>query len=335
MSPADDSSTVRPRTVTLWDDELERYREEVRSILEHLPDLGEKPGAADLDMMARAASMRDDFAAAIPASNDTEPPASLEAITVPGPGGEIPVRLFRPSGAARGLYLHLHGGGWILGSAAQGDVTNAALAEQHGLVVASVEYRLAPEHPYPAGPDDCETVGRWLLELGRAELGTERLLIGGESAGAHLGLVTALRMRDRAGEDAALGGLNLVFGIYDLQLTPSARRDGQIDMLSASGLSFMADCFAQGLSADVRRGPDVSPLYADLRGLPPTLVTVGANDHLVDDSLFLAGRLAMAGVDTELQVYPDCPHGFMALPTKMTAAWAARTADWFSRTLEG
>ena len=78
--------------------------------------------------------------------------------------GDIPVRIFRPKGEARGLYLHLHGGGWVLGDPQMGDLGNEHLANDLGLAVLSVDYRLAPEHPYPAGPDDCEAGARWLLE---------------------------------------------------------------------------------------------------------------------------------------------------------------------------
>ena len=105
-----------------------------------------------------------------------------------------------------------------------GDPQNEALARNHGLAVVSIDYRLAPEHPYPAAPDDCEAAATWLLSEGTKEFGAERVFIGGESAGAHLALVTANRIRDRLG--GLIHGLNLVFGIYDLNGTPSQRDNG-------------------------------------------------------------------------------------------------------------
>jgi acetyl esterase/lipase len=97
------------------------------------------------------------------------------------------------------------------------------LATRAHLAVASVDYRLAPEHPFPAGPDDCEAAACWLVEHAQREFGTSRLLIGGESAGGHLSALTLLRMRDRHGAADAFCGANLVFGAFDLGMTPSQR----------------------------------------------------------------------------------------------------------------
>lgn len=314
----------------LWDEQLEGFREEARNMLQYLPALVQ-PDLA-LDRLTRARLIREGFDAMTAAA-----PKSTSAIatTIPGPAGAIPVRLFKPKGKARGLYLHIHGGGWILGKPEMGDATNERLAERFDLAVLSVDYRLAPEHPYPAANDDCEAAAAWLLEKGKSQFGADRLFIGGESAGGHLTLVTGLRVRDRLRAGARLLGLNLVFGWYDVNGTPSqGGNGGHPDMLDPVGLRFMVDCYTPGMSAEARRGPDISPLFANLAGLPPTLLSVGSLDHLRDDSLFLAPLLTCAGVDAELQVYPDSPHGFQALPTKMSAAFNQRCELWIERVMK-
>jgi acetyl esterase/lipase len=240
---------------------------------------------------------------------------------IPGPAGEIPLRVLVPD-AVRGAYLHLHGGGWTLGAAKQSDLRNWAIARHCGLAVVSVDYRLAPEHPWPAGPDDCEAAALWLLRHARAELGATRLWIGGESAGANLALVTLLRLRDRHGL-LPFAGANLVYGAYDLSMTPSQRRWGDRDLiLSTPIIEWFLDFYLPDRAR--RRDPDVSPLYADLAGLPPALLTVGTLDPLLDDSLFLHARWIAAGGSAELAVWPGGVHGFDAFPTALSRAARAR-----------
>jgi acetyl esterase/lipase len=228
--------------------------------------------------------------------------------SIPGPAGEIPLRLFIPE-RARGVYLHLHGGGFTIGSARHQDPLLAAIAARCGLAVVSVEYRLAPEHPYPAGPDDCEAAALWLARRAQAEFSTDRLVIGGESAGANLAAVTLIRMRDRQGF-TGFRGANLSFGVFDLSMTPSAARWGERNLILSTPI--MEWFNHQYVPADRRRDPDVSPLYADLAHLPPALFTVGTHDLLLDDSLFMHARWVAAGNRGELAVYPGGAHAFTA-----------------------
>lgn len=237
-------------------------------------------------------------------------------LAVPGPAGPITVRSFVPPGEVRGVYLHVHGGGWVLGSAHQQDVALWRLANEAAVAVASVDYRLAPEHPFPAGPDDCEAVALWLSTGGGAgQLGApERFVIGGESAGAHLAALTLLRLRDRHGL-TPFSAANLVFGAFDLSMTPSQRSWGDRNLvLSTPIMAWFYDCFLPAMSSEHRRAPDVSPLYADLSGLGPALFTVGALDPLLDDSLFMAARWSAAGNRATLRVYPEAVHGFTGFP---------------------
>lgn len=239
--------------------------------------------------------------------------------TIPGPAGSIRLRTFVPE-EVRGVMLHIHGGGWISGSPEMTDLLHEMVMDTCKLAVVSVDYRLAPEHPYPAGPDDCEAAACWLLENAATEFGSDRLLIGGESAGAHLSAVTLVRMKTRHGAVDRFLGANLVFGAYDMSQTPTQRGVGLEpgnDLLddALGGTRTPIDLFLPGLSREERRQPDVSPLYADLRGMPPALFSVGTYDHLLDDTLFMASRWAAAGSRTELLVYPDTPHACIALPT--------------------
>ncbi len=200
----------------------------------------------------------------------------------------------------------------MLGSADGQDTRLWHLVEATGLCAVSVEYRLAPEHPHPAGADDCEDAAVWLAREGAGELGAPPVLaIGGESAGAHLAVLTLLRLRDGHGLGAAFRAANLVYGVYDLSGTPSRRLWGDRNLILSSPLmEWFADCYLPGLSREERRDPGISPLYADLDGLPPALFTVGTLDPLLDDSLLLDARWRAAGNESELRVYREAVHAF-------------------------
>jgi|SRR5579872_468618 len=243
-------------------------------------------------------------------------------VDVPSRGSGLRARVFAPDDEAVGVYLHIHGGGWSIGAADLHDVSLLQLARDTRLVVASLEYRLAPEHPYPAAPDDCEDAALWLLDRGARELGAPpALAIGGESAGAHLSAVTLLRLRDKHRVTGAFKAANLVYGAFDLSGTPSRRLAGaETLVLTDAGMNWFTDNFLPVHDAEQRRDPDISPLYADLRDLPPALFTVGTADPLLDDSLFMAARWQAAGNHADLRVYDGGVHGFNAFPLGIARA---------------
>ncbi|MFJ9352651.1 alpha/beta hydrolase [Streptomyces mirabilis] len=244
--------------------------------------------------------------------------------------GGVKVRVFVPD-HADGVYLHIHGGGWAFGSADGQDERLWRLAEQARLAVVSVEYRLAPEHPFPAGPDDCEAAARWLMKHAAAEFGTERLLIGGESAGAHLSVVTLLRLRDRHGITGAFRAAHLLFGPYDLSMTPSQRSFGPRQLLSnTDAIRGSYELFTPGMGQEQRRAPEVSPLFANLTGLPPARIVVGTEDPLLDDSLFLAQRWQAAGAPVQLGVVAGAMHGFTLFPLTITERELRRERDFLA-----
>jgi acetyl esterase len=200
----------------------------------------------------------------------------------------------------------------------------------------SVDYRLAPEHPFPAGPDDGIAVTRWLLDNGGAEFGSERLLMGGESAGGYMAAAVLLRIRDELGAIDRVAGATLAYGLHDWGRSPSQRglraHEGP-DMLTPEGIEFIAEGYLPGRSDEARRDPAISPAYAGLRGLPPALLSVGTCDHLLDDTLMLASRWAAVNGNAELFVAPDMPHEFPGFPCGITTAWSTRTNEWIAARL--
>jgi acetyl esterase/lipase len=311
----------------LWPEEYEELRDEARSMAETITE------------MVRSAKTT------VPTTREEKVQGMREltsATETPSPDGVdrriagIGCRVFPAVGSARGLYLQFHGSGMIAGSPVMDDLANAALASRLGIAVVSVDYRLAPEHPYPAAIDDSVAVAQWLLEHAETEFGTARLVIGGESAGAYLAVMTLLRLREEHIALDPFRGANLAFGVYDLSGTPSARGAGPTDVpdiLDDEVHELIHDCYLGERTYEESRAPEISPLYADLQGMPPALFTVGSADRLLDDSLFMAARWAAFENDVELAVYPDCMHSFVRLPIALAERAHERIDAFFEQVL--
>ncbi|EQB13807.1 hypothetical protein L288_02290 [Sphingobium quisquiliarum P25] len=281
------------------------------------------------EQQAFNASVPDDIPANIPpAPPATELPA--EARDISG----VPVRIIRPADAAAGIYLHFHGGGFVEGSAAMADYPNRHIAKTIGAVTVSVDYRLAPAHPFPAARDDCFTVARWLLDHGAAEFGADRIVIGGDSVGATLAVMVLLQLRDASGAAKRVAGASLVAGNYDLSGTPSQRRTTPGKFLSPKRLGQTRECAFPGRTGEALRDPAISTLYADLADMPPALFTVGTQDVVLDDSMFMAARWRAAGNSAELAIYPEGRHLLLAQPTKMARAARSRIHHFIAERLK-
>ncbi|MGI8662252.1 MAG: alpha/beta hydrolase [Acidimicrobiales bacterium] len=285
------------------------------------------PDLATLDGLAVARAGQEGMAG--PAAEN------VELIEIAGPTGPLVARVIRPD-RIEGVCLDVHGGGWCLGSARQQDPFLVALGTRLGVATVSVDYRLAPEHPFPAGVDDVEAAVRGFLDFAPSHFGTDRLVVQGASAGAHLLTLALLRIRDSDGAEALqpIRGAHLLFGGYDLSATPSAANALGAPIIPTRTIDAFVDHFVPGRDVRARRQPDCSPLYADLRDLPPARFTVGGDDPLLDDSLFMAGRWEAAGNHAELGVYPASIHGFIAFPLGYGPLAAADSADFLGRALD-
>lgn len=252
--------------------------------------------------------------------------AIAEDREIPGPAGPIRARYFVPD-EVTGIYLHIHGGGWMLGGAHHLDFRNEELARTCSVAVISIDYRLAPEHPYPAGPDDCEAAALWIVNEDARRFRTDRLFIGGESAGGHLSAVTMLRLRDRHGV-TPFAAANLVYGMYDLRGLPAVRAWGDTPMvISTPVIDYFVDMFARRHDL---LDADLSPLFAELQGMPPAIFTAGTLDPLIDDSTFMAARWDIAGIENELNVVDGGFHGFDYFDTPLGAQARRKMYDFLN-----
>lgn len=232
-----------------------------------------------------------------------------QEIEIDGPAGPLTLRRFpSQSGASSHVIFHMHGGGFVFGSASEQDPRLDKLAQTLDVDVVSIEYRLAPEHPYPAGLEDCVSACLWGISEGAKTYGWSDFAVTGDSAGAGLAVLTALRLRDDHGM-MPFKAMVLVGGWLDLSLTPSARLWGDAFLFpSTRDLKMFVRHYLA--SEEDPQDPCLSPLYARLDGLPPTLLSVGTDDPLIEDSLFFASRLKSVGSQSFLQVYPHGCHVF-------------------------
>jgi acetyl esterase len=263
---------------------------------------------------ARAASRARRAAAGPP---PPRPLPHVEDRLIPGPGGPLPLRVYRPGTTDRPVLLFLHGGGWVLGDLESHDGYCRDLAAESGCAVVAVDYRLAPEHPFPAALEDAQAALAWLATHGtEAGLDTRRLAIGGDSSGANLAAATAQWARDHGGPPICRQVL--VYPVTDHEESDSYRRHAEGAYLTAEAMRWY---WRQYLGGADGRHPRASPLRAaSLRDLPPTLVIVAEHDPLHDEGVAYAERLRADGVDTMLVDMPGVFHGFASMGSTLDKA---------------
>ncbi len=251
--------------------------------------------------------------------------AATQDRTIPGPdGNDIAVRIYRPGdGAATagengtlGCLVYFHGGGWVVGSIETHDLTCRSLTMLAGVVTVSVNYRLAPEDPFPAGPNDCCAATQWVMD-NADELGVDprRVAIGGDSAGGNLAAAVALMCRDAAANGDACGQPALQVLIYPVtdfdRNTHSMIANAEGYLLTRETMAWFDDLYCP---PSERQNPYAAPLAVDdPSGAAPALVIVAGHDPLRDEGVEYAQKLAQAQVPTTLIEYPGQFHGFFGM----------------------
>ncbi len=247
---------------------------------------------------------------------DPLPVGETQDLSAPGPHGAIPLRLYRPLGAEPGAALpvlvYFHGGGWVIGDIDTHDGVCRHLAARSGCAVVSVDYRMGPEHRFPAAVDDCVVATAWVGAQAQ-ELGIDaaRVAVGGDSAGGNLAAVVCLAARDAAGPRIA--GQLLLYAATDFAMdTPSHEQFADGYLLTRQGMRW----FQKQYLGSAEDGTDwrASPLHApDLSRLPPAYVITAGYDPLRDEGEAYARRLIEAGVPVTCRRYPGQIHGFLTM----------------------
>lgn len=230
--------------------------------------------------------------------------------TVPGPVGDIPIRLYYPA-EKRPLpgLIYLHGGGWVLGNLDTHDKIMRLFALQSGVAVIGVDYHLAPEYKFPVAIEETITITHHLRRCGN-DLGIDasRIAMGGDSAGANISMAASLVLR--ASYPDLLKYLLLYYGIYGLKDSRTRRLyGGPEDGMGEDDLEFYQDCYLR--TEEDQNDPRYSILKADLKGLPPAFIGAAEFDPLLDDSLTLRTLLDEAGIANEFKVYGGVLHSFL------------------------
>jgi acetyl esterase len=298
-----------------------RYDSSVEAVLDAIKAQG-FPGWANLGVDAARMAIGGMTALAGP----PEPVRDMDDLEIPGLAGNIPARLYIPEHQqASAILIYLHGGGWVIGNPDTVDAPVRALANRSGIAVLSVDYRLAPEHPYPAALDDAYSALLWAAEKENLRtFGFEpgRILVGGDSAGGNLAAALTLRSRETQGPQISFA--LLIYPALDCDHSTKSHREfgstwGTVTTEDVSWFHrlYMSD------SGDLQ-SPYVSPLRADdLSQLPPAFIVTAEMDPLCDEQTAYVDRLRQCGVRVEQKIYAGMCHGFFQLGAMVPTAHTA------------
>ncbi|KAJ5470181.1 hypothetical protein N7530_007538 [Penicillium desertorum] len=239
-------------------------------------------------------------------------------------GREIPIRIYKPDNGqpSKGIFLHFHGGGFVLATHKHSDSTLREYANKCQLTAISVGYRLAPKHPYPAAVHDAIDAAEYMVDHAVEGYGATLRFLGGDSAGACLATVSALQLI-RSRPSYKLSGIVLPYGLFDLTLgLPTVAASTKPLMINLAILERFNGAYVPGMSTVERKIPSVSPLYEDLRALvaasgtslPPALFLCGTDDPLLNDTILMSSKWNIAGGEAIVKIYPGATHGFTVFP---------------------
>ncbi|HET7738114.1 MAG TPA: alpha/beta hydrolase fold domain-containing protein [Tepidiformaceae bacterium] len=291
---------------------------QLKAILDAMAGLGLPPLHTQTPESARASAL-----ARRPAVEPVPVEGGVEDRTIPGPGGDLPIRIYRPGGPGpHPVLVYFHGGGWVIGDLDQNDNLLRTMTNLSGCVIVSVDYRLAPEAKFPGPAEDSYAATAWVAANAAAlDVDASRLAVGGESAGGNLAAAVTLMARDRGGPPIRFQWL--MYPVTDSNVdTASYHENAQGYLLERAGMIWFWDHYVRS-DAD-RIHPYAAPLRADdLSGLPPALVITAEFDPLRDEGAAYAEALKAAGVPVDYSCAPGQTHAYFTMFAMVDAGRAA------------
>ena len=286
----------------------EKLHPKARAIVDQIAALPQLPTLTPVEARGRP----------VPLEAAPEAVGSVTARAIPGPGGPLAVRIYRPRDALRAALVYFHGGGWVVGSLDSADGSCRALTNRSRCVVISIGYRLAPETKFPGAVEDAYAATRWVADnAADLRIDPTRIAVGGASAGGNLAAAVALVARER-------GGPKIAFQLLTVPVTELSSKAGSHREfaegygLSAADMEWFGRHYVR-TAADAD-DPHASVLRADLKGMPPAFVITAECDPLRDDGEAYADRLRTLGIAARYKRYPGMFHGFMSFPSVLPEA---------------